>query len=262
MSFQAGVAKVNITPAIGCAMAGYAARKHGAVGIRDELWARALYLTDTKNDLMLLGVETVGIPAKMVERVRRRVEELTGIPASNVFIAATHTHSGPSIPRSDVDPVTANNAAVFEDKLVGVATWAKSLSAPARIFYRRGHAQCGVNRREKRDGRVILGKAPDQPVYPWVDVLQITDLNGQTKAIWSCHPCHAVVLGQNNYFISGDFPGAASRRIEEQTGAVAIFANGCAGNINSDPHGADFDAVDRLGHYLAAAVMKELLSSV
>ena len=26
MSFQAGVAKVNITPAIGCAMAGYAAR--------------------------------------------------------------------------------------------------------------------------------------------------------------------------------------------------------------------------------------------
>ena len=84
----------------------------------------------------------------MVERVRRRVEELTGIPASNVFIAATHTHSGPSIPRSDVDPVTANNAAVFEDKLVGVATWAKSLSAPARIFYRRGHAQCGVNRRE------------------------------------------------------------------------------------------------------------------
>ncbi|MGI6082058.1 MAG: neutral/alkaline non-lysosomal ceramidase N-terminal domain-containing protein [Limnochordia bacterium] len=261
MPLQASVAKVNITPAIGCAMAGYAGRKHGAVGIRDELWARALYLTDAKNDLVLLGIETVGISADVVGRVRRRVEEETGIPASNVFVAATHTHSGPNIPRSEVDTVTANNVAVFEDKLVGVVAWAKSMAAPARVFYRRGPAQCGINRREKRDGRIVLGKAPDQPVYPWVDILQITDLHGETKAVWFCHPCHAVVLGQNNYLISGDFPGAAARHIEEQTEAIAIFANGCAGNINSDPHGADFDAVDKLGRYLGAAVMKELLSS-
>jgi neutral ceramidase len=262
MAFEAGVAKVNITPAIGCRMAGYGSRKHGAVGIRDEIWARALYLTDGESSFVLLGIETVGLRGPVVERVRQRVEEQTGIPGSHVFIAATHTHSGPDVRSSDVDPVTANNVAVVEDKLVGVVAWAKNSTTPARIFYHREQAQCGINRREWRDGRVVLGQDPDQPVYPWVDILEVTDAQRKTMAVWFCHPCHAVVMGSSNYLISGDFPGAAARYIEEQTGAVAIFANGCAGNINSNPHGADFAAVDRLGHYLGAAVMKALLSSV
>lgn len=261
MTFQAGVAKVNITPAVGCRMAGYGSRTHGAIGIRDDIWARALYLTDGQSNFVLLGVEAVGLRRPIVERVRQRVEEETDIPGSHVFIAATHTHSGPDVRSGDADSVTANNEAVVEDKLVGVVTWAKSLATPARIFYHREQAQCGINRREWRDGRVILGQNPDQPIYPWVDILEVSDPQRKTIAVWFCHPCHAVVMGSSNYLISGDFPGAAARYIEEQTGGVAIFANGCAANINSNPHGADFAAVDRLGHYLGAAVMKALLSS-
>ena len=73
MSFQAGVAKVNITPAIGCAMAGYAARKHGAVGIRDELWQSAL--SDGHQERSHVAGRGDGRhTAKMVGRVRRRVK--------------------------------------------------------------------------------------------------------------------------------------------------------------------------------------------
>jgi neutral ceramidase len=261
MVFQAGVAKVNITPAIGCRMAGYASREHGAIGIRDDIWARALYLNDGKTELVLLGIETVGLARAVIDRVRQRITDKTRIPASHVFIAATHTHSGPDVRSSDLSDIAAHNLATTEDKLVGVVTWAKSEARPARIFYHREHAQCGINRREWRDGRVVLGQDPKKPVYPWVDILTITDAQGKTLAVWFCHPCHAVVMGASNYMISGDFPGAAARLLEEQTKGIAIFANGCAGNINSNPHGADFADVDRLGHYLGAAVMKALLSS-
>ena len=44
-----GVARRNITPPVGASMAGYAGRDHGAEGVRDELWVRAIFLCDGEN---------------------------------------------------------------------------------------------------------------------------------------------------------------------------------------------------------------------
>lgn len=262
MSLQAGVAKVNITPPIGCLMAGYGGRTHGAVGIRDDLWARALYLNDGTAEIVLISVETVGLTAESVQRIRARIAEETGIPGPHVYVSATHTHSGPEIRTADdTPPLTARNLAATEDKVAGAAIWAKAQAGPASVRLLRESVRCGVNRRERRDGRIVLGINPDGPIYPYVDVLHITDADGATKAVWFCHPCHPVVMGTQNYLISGDFVGAAARFVEANAGGVALFANGCTGDINSLPHNATFADVDRLGVRLGAAVVQALTTS-
>ena len=258
MAFQAGVSKVNITPPVGILMGGYGNRTQGAVGVRDELWARALYLSDGTTELCLVSVELLGLRQESVERIRARVEEAAGIPRSHVVVTAVHTHAGPycTDPRLQ-SPLETRNLAVTEDKIVGAVLWARREASPARIFRWRTETVIGINRRERRDGRIVLGKNPDGPIDPTVDILHITDPNGAARAVWFAHACHPVVLDSDNLWISGDFAGAAARFIEGNGYGTALFANGATGDINPAECGT-FALVERLGTRLGAAVVEAL----
>lgn len=266
MGFIAGAARVNITPPIGIPMSGYAGRTHGADGIRDELWARALYLSDERSAIMLLSADVIGLQRESVERIQEGISQQTGIPGSHVMFSATHTHSGPNCrpsSRDDASPtpdLVTRNLESLEDKLVGAAIWAQARANRAHVYRMQTSTLCGVNRRERRDGEIVLGVNPDGPIDPSVDILHVTNTAGDTVAVWFAHACHPVVMGQRNYHISGDFVGAAARFVEETTGGIALFANGAAGNINPIPGPKDgtFRDVDRLGRRLGAAVLDSL----
>ena len=258
MRLRAGTAKVNITPPIHCPLAGFGARTHGAVGVRDELWARALYLDNGERELALVSVEVLGLGWETVAALRRRVADKTGIPGECVMFSATHTHAGPATGRRhDPNGIAARNLASLEDKLVGLVSWAKSRAVSVGMRTGRAEVRCGANRREWRNGEVVLGVNPDGPAYHYVDLFGTLGENGALHAVWFCHPCHPLVLGQANYLITGDFVGAAASYIESQTGGTALFANGFAGNITSIPdrNGEPAD-IDRVGRHLGAAVVQ------
>ncbi|HEX6971654.1 MAG TPA: neutral/alkaline non-lysosomal ceramidase N-terminal domain-containing protein [Limnochordia bacterium] len=260
MPLRAGAARVNITPPIGCPLAGFAARVHGATGIRDELWARALYLNNGERELVLVSAEILGFSREIVQRIRRRVETEVGIPGEYVLLSATHTHAGPSMhERNDPTGIAARHRASVEDKLVGLISWAKSQAVPVEIRTARADVRCGANRREWRDGEVVLGVNPDGPVYHVVDLFGTRRQDGSVQSVWFCHPCHPLVLGQDNYLITGDFVGAAANFVERQTGGIGLFANGFAGNITSIPdrNGQPAD-IDRVGRQLGAAVVQRV----
>lgn len=261
MSLRAGAAKVNITPPIGCPLAGFAARVHGATGIRDELWARALYLNNGEQELALVSAEILGFSREMVDRIRRRVETEVGIAGKNVLLSATHTHAGPAThDRDDPEGIAARHRASMEDKLVGLIAWAKSQAIPVEMRTARADVRCGANRREWRDGEVVLGVNPDGPVYHFVDLFGTRREDGSVQSVWFCHPCHPLVLGQDNYLITGDFVGAAANFVEAQTGAIGLFANGFAGNITSIPdRNGQPDDIDRVGRQLGAAVVQRVM---
>jgi neutral ceramidase len=254
---QAGIAKVCITPPVGCLMDGYGDRTHGAEGIHDDLFARALVLDDGVVKMALVSVEIVGLRGDSIAAIRERVKASTGIPGSHLYISAVHTHSGPTCRYGD-DELSNRNLAATEDKIAGAVMMANTQLTPAQVEFGRAPVQCGVNRRELRNGRIVLGVNPTGPTYPWVDFLHVMDAAGNTLAVWFCHPVHAVVMGPSNYLISGDLPGAAARFIERNCGGVALFANGCCGNINSFPHNTTFADVEKLGRRLGAAVVKGL----
>lgn len=84
-----------ITPPIPCEMGGYAARTGPAEGVHDDLYVRSLVLEDGGTRLGLITCDLLNLDRALVEQVRKRVSEATGIAPQAIMMAASHTHSGP-----------------------------------------------------------------------------------------------------------------------------------------------------------------------
>src|SRR5207244_6992902 len=64
--------------------------------VHDELHARCLVLDDGKTKLAIVVCDLLGMHRSVSVEARRLIEDATGIPASNVSISCTHTHSAAS----------------------------------------------------------------------------------------------------------------------------------------------------------------------
>ncbi|MEN6305593.1 MAG: hypothetical protein ABFD96_22915, partial [Armatimonadia bacterium] len=90
-----------------------------------------------------------------------------------------------------------------------------------------------------------------------VDVLRVDTAEGEPLATLFMHACHPVTRAASSYEISADFPGAAQGLMEGvYPGTTAMFAQGCSGNINSEPVGGTWEDVRRLGTMLGGEVVK------
>ncbi len=88
-----------------------------------------------------------------------------------------------------------------------------------------------------------------------VDVLAVDGADGPLARLF-VHAAHGVTMGGDNLLISADWPGYAQRFVEQlDEGSVALFGQGCCGNINSDPRGT-FEIAESQGRAMAGAVVK------
>src|ERR1700761_6106721 len=79
--WQAGVAKVNISPELPIWLSGYATRNRPAASKHDDLWAKALVLEDAAgNRAALVTLDLVGIPRELSQNVCRQAEEKYKLP--------------------------------------------------------------------------------------------------------------------------------------------------------------------------------------
>ena len=254
---RAGVAASNITPPVGVNMAGFASRDHGAEGVHDELRAKALVIDIGDEPVCLITNDLIGFGREAAAELRAAVEETCAIPPDRVMINGSHTHSGPALSRrSQVHQPHEAYLDYLHAKVVGTVKMAADAREPVTLAYGREPVQVGINRRECVDGEVRLGRNPEGPVAPYVDVVRVTGEAGEILAILFAHAAHPVVMGGDSYQISADFPGAAQALIERvYPGALALFAQGCCGDINADPRDS-FEVVGRLGRLLGAATIK------
>ena len=146
-----------------------------------------------------------------------------------------------------------------------------------------------VNRDEASPERGLwLGFNERGPSDKTVTVLRFEDPTGKPIALWINYAVHAVVMGSENYLITGDVAGATSRfveqhylgadrprsdagtrvrlRPEERTtgdGMVAVWTSGAAADQNpvSMASGEDFTLVDSLGKVLGEAVLRAASSA-
>ena len=93
---KGGCAKVNITPPLGIPLIGSYGKPSDDV--LDELYAKALVLNDGRTTIAIVSVDLLYTPLEEITNpIREIIEEKIGIPSQNVFICATHTHSGPEV---------------------------------------------------------------------------------------------------------------------------------------------------------------------
>lgn len=262
---RVGFSRVCISPPIGAPLAGFAARKGVSQGIHDDLFARCLVLSDEKASVALVSVDLLALPNEFVKRVRGAIQRRTGINASAVMIASTHTHAGPVTittffnPEESVDSAYMDSLAAAIEESVANA-WAARFASKIGVGGVRVEG-VGVNRRS----------ADQRPIDEQVGIIKIDDLQGVTRAILINYSCHPTVLGPDNLLVTGDFPNFAVEQIEKGIGpdGFAMFVNGTQGNISMGHSselsaigvitpGRTFERAAELGNLLADATLAEL----
>lgn len=258
-AYRAGIARVDITPPVGHAMGGYAARKGNATGTHDPLYATVLVIESGENRLALV---TCDLRSFVSTRVGELAKQRFGIRTT--IISVSHTHSGPLTWEARTPWYTE-----AEDKMVEAIGSAASALFPANISVSTGRIYLGFNRRKVVDGRATMwwrnaDKLPSHPLDPTVTTLAVKDAVGKTRAVVVNYACHPSVLGPDNLQYSADYPGAMKRYVEAQIpGAVCLFVQGGAGDINpyrdKEPvSGQGFEAVKEMGDALGKQVAASL----
>jgi neutral ceramidase len=284
---RAGAARVDITPAADAAlpMAGFASRTQGFKGIHDHVYVRAIVLDDGATQAALVAWESLFVPDAVWEETSKRIAAETGIPPERLLLSAVHDHGAPSLVTSaQATPEQRAYVATIENAAVEAVRRAKTQLQPARVGIGTAKAYVNVNRDESSPERGLwLGFNDQGPSDKTVTVLRFDDLTGKSIAFWINYAVHAVVMGPENYQITGDIAGATSRfveqhylgsdkprsdagprvrlRPEERTagdGLVAAWTSGAAGDQNpvSMASGEDFTLVDSLGKVLGEAVLR------
>src|SRR3954464_9775546 len=95
---QLGRAAVRINPPVGIGLAGYY-HERGNEGVLDDISAKAAVLDDGSTRAAIVICDLISMPKWIVAEARQLIEKETGIPATNVLIAATHTHTAPVLYR-------------------------------------------------------------------------------------------------------------------------------------------------------------------
>jgi neutral ceramidase len=266
--WKAGAAVVDITPAGPIWMAGYAARKHPSEGIAQHLYAKALILEDKRGGrFVIITSDLLGFPKAVSEPIAEKLRLLHRLKREQILFTSSHTHSGPVIRESLISmyPLDASQAEAvreyterLQSQVVSLVDAALKDLGPARLEFGRGHADFGVNRRLKKDGRYVIDVNPDGPVDHDVPVLRVTRADGSLRVILLGYACHNTTLGGNNYQIHGDYAGVAQEELEKEfPGTTALFVLGCAADTNPNPRGT-LELVRSHGQALAQAVRQTL----
>jgi len=264
-----GTAKVEITPPVGIRLlGGYGQRdKEPSEGINDPLYARVLVLDVNGYRIAIIACDLIFYNDKGILDIAK---EQFNIP--HLMVCSSHTHSGPNLEDSD------SYARSVERAMVKGLDEAVKNMFPARISAGSStFPQLGYNRllmRENGYRRALwmdLDRIPYGPVDPEVGVIKIEDVNGNPRVILMMYACHAVV-NNVNYEISADYPGAATKKVDEAFGnnTMCMFIQGSAGEVNpmfrspsrgrnGDPP-TDYTQKEKMGTILANEVIKVVKS--
>ncbi|MGD9713355.1 MAG: neutral/alkaline non-lysosomal ceramidase N-terminal domain-containing protein [Thermomicrobiales bacterium] len=236
----AGVARTDITPPIGIAHTNWGAQTHQrAAGVDLPLTATALALSDGDTHTVIVDIDTGYLWDGAASEALAAITAMTGIPAPQIRLAYSHTHSGPTTSRARADwagegsELVGAYSASLPQRIAGVAWAALQGSRPARIAAGVGTSAISVNRRFQRpeDGAVVVGRNWDGPVDRDVPVLRIDSLDGEPIAAVVNFSCHPITVGPDNDLITPDYPGALRATVESNTGATCLFLQGAAGDI-------------------------------
>jgi neutral ceramidase len=236
---RAAAAKTEITPAAGTPMWGYARRAGPATGTLDPLMARVLVLEAGPKRVAIVTLDLGrAFGEKAIADLRASVKRSSDV--SFVFLAASHTHSGPVI----LDEYPAGGMPAWESE--ALSRIARAIDdacgrlVDARIGTGYGVAYIGHNRLKTNPDRTVSWlernptKIPTSPFDPTVAVLRVEASDGKPLAILVNYACHPVVFGPDNRQFSADYPGAMARTVEQALGegSMAMFVQGAAGDIN------------------------------
>ena len=261
---MAGAATSNITPELGGEVVG-GFSPYPCTHVHDELHARCLVLDDGQTKLALVVCDLLGLHRSVSVKARELIEKETGIPAANVVISGTHTHSavnalgGPvrgyfsDLELTDYQKFVARRIADGVRRAMNLLRPAEiafgTVDVPEHVHIRRWFLKEGSmppNPFGKID-KVKMNPGAGNPALvepagepdPTVSFFALREPGGRLISVYSAYSLH-YVGGVSGADISADYYGMyceALKRLQAD-GAndppfVAMMANGTSGDANN-----------------------------
>lgn len=248
---EVGAAMRVITPDPLLPVSGGLGRPSPAREKRGELTARAIVLRQGKIRVAIVSLDLIGFPMVLGDRVRAMVPE---IPARNILIGSTHTHSAP-------------DCYAFPD---GQGRHTGDLDYMAWVCKRTAEAIREANKHPRPASiKVATAQAQGKIAYNYyapelydrrMSIIQAIGQEGGTIATLVNYATHPEVLGNDVGILSPDLIGPMCQRIESQGGGMAIFMNGAQGGmVTADNRNLDQPKGDGSGYWQDSRTWDECL---
>lgn len=258
MRFKAGVGSAVITPPIGYRMNSWGVRTGGSTGIHDNLYAKAIVLSNGSTTLALISLDVVGVGNEtLVNEIRNKVQHYTSIEKSNVMISCTHSHTGPAF-SADRFEEYKNYISIFPDYVAGAVREAYNNMKDASI---------GVGTSELH-GISVNRNFPEEPVDTQLGVFKVEGENGDLIAALYNFANHGVDVGGQYLLWTTGFPGVAAKIIEERyPKSKCMFLQGAEGDVHpwdwwfgndKSKFAATYEDSKKLGTIIGSEVLKKL----
>ena len=238
-NLRVGAARVDITPPAD------AANPPSGKYAHERLYVRAIVLDNGETRAALIGADQGGLSDVVWKAASKQIGAELNCPVENIVMSATHTHSGwgpgpmpfPRPGQQGGPPAPDPNAPPppIVGQMLDAVRQAKAKLQPARVGFGTGFSYLNVNRDTIDPDTHLWTQAPNLngPSDKTVAVLKFDSPAGEPIAVYMTYAMHPV-----NGFLAGltsaDFPGAASRYIEQAYNekVVAVFAQGASGDQN------------------------------
>ncbi len=258
---KVGMGRVEITPPLGMELAGYPHYPRKNEGAHDPLYSTSMYISNGSVEVAIVSLDILYYSKKHVTEVRKRVEAACGIPAKNIMITCTHTHSGPwAAGRLGMETGEEKTEAYFEfirvlntqivESIVASKTNAVEGSFAAEVELCGAESGVGGNRR-----------MPGGPHDPLVSVLAIRDANNKVLGALVNYTLHPTFIHEWSNVCTADFCYYVRLEVEEKyENSIVGFTQGTSGNQSSRYYrqGESYDEAERVGRKLGAAAIKAI----
>ncbi len=229
----------------------------------DPLHARAVVLDDGRTTIALVLADSLGVGRAAADEAKLIASRKCRIPAENILISSTHTHSAPPANVTDGRPAEVAYRALLIKGLAEsiikahaalrpAAVGAGAQALPDEVFNRRWFLKPGrmdanpfggfdlVRMNPPNNADTLLH--PAGPTDPDITVLSVQDRAGRPLALYANYSLH-YVGGTPRAMVSADYFGEFARLMPTRLGAkgdfVAMMTNGTSGDINNIPWGGE-----------------------
>jgi len=217
-----GFSQRDISPKEPVHLAGYAARwgKAPASEVHDPLFVKAMYVKGWSS-LLLISADLCEITNAAA--IEKEIKSVTGV--DTVIVIATHTHSGPYTESALSNPHAFNENwyDYFVSQAIDTSIEAIKNSFEAKIYIAKDMVD-GVGKNRRANCSAVDNE---------LSLIYVTDCDDTVRGMLINFACHCTVMDANNNKISADYPAYIYSVLRQKySGAVVLFTNGAAGDIN------------------------------
>jgi hypothetical protein len=273
MTLKISTFSKDITPQPGVLLAGYGPDVVSKA-IHDPLFIKGIALDDGKQRTLLLSFDLIGLDRDFVVAIRKACSKIVDIPAENVVLTCTHTHSGPHTRHLANLNLSGQRLKEFEqyksfliESSADAVLNSFSVMNEVDVFHYSAQCHENINRRYISPDNKCTYIPTNKHLIPLAN--NITDpelgmiyfVDSETKeplatiVNYTAHPLTCQSEGLASHLISADYPGVLRCEVEKQLGGNCIFISGACGDIHPKGFESGFSRTEEMGKTIAQKVI-------